>query len=492
MTPRLALTASLLAGLLAAGPAAAYSLWNDVRASAPLPDGAVSLRTESAQGPGLVHTVLFAQDGVQEAPLTSLLDGPSTLAATVPGPAAGRRYYGFRVVQPGALDVLPVRLADGAPPVRADLTRLAEDPAGDETTGRPHLDLVDCRIARDGTRLYAALTNVGGGFPVSSGLTFFSYLVGISNPADAAPDTVLALIHTVTAAGIIEPGLYQVNGTGVSDLVKIGEIVVTSQPAENTLLLSCALADLEANAFFRSWYDPADPRIGVAGFTQRISLLSGVLETDHTPGGNWHLREVALEPGPGQLPQLADLTLPAPGSGGAVSVVYSDADGHCPVVAEVVFDGGPAYPLRPQTLDYGAPVEYRSAPGLPPAETGAWSEAIARFSDNGTDLVELPLTNVGVADAGPAGLRLRASPNPLTTSTRFRFGLSRAQAVQLLIHDAAGRRVATLLDADLPAGSHSRTWDGRDDAGRPQPAGVYWARLRGTDRDERSRLVLLR
>jgi Asp-tRNA(Asn)/Glu-tRNA(Gln) amidotransferase A subunit family amidase len=173
-------------------------------------------------------------------------------------------------------------------------------------------------------------------------------------------------------------------------------------------------------------------------------------------------------------------------------VVYSDADGHCPVVAEVVFDGGAAYPLRPQPLDYGVPVEYRSAPGLPPAETGTWNQAVARFSDNGTDVVELALTKVDVADAGPAGLRLRASPNPFTASTRFRFGLPRAQRVQLLIYDAAGRRVATLVDADLPAGSHSLTWDGRDTAGRRQPAGAYWARLRGAGRDEQSRLILLR
>ena len=492
MPVRRALTLTLLAGLLAASPAEAFTYWNDIRASALLPGDSVTIRTESARGPGLVNTILFAQNGVQEAPLSAVLDGPSTLAATVPGPVTGRRYYGFRLVQPGALDVLPVRLAGGAPPARADLTRLAEDPAGDEISGRAHLDLVDCRIGRDGTRLYAALTNVGGGFPVSSGLTFFSYLLGIRNPADSEPDTVLALIHTVTAAGIIAPGLYQVNGSGVSDLVKIGEITATQIPGENTLVLSCALADLEANAFFRSWYDPADPRLDVAGFSQRISLLSGVLETDRTPGGIWHLREVALEPGSDQLPQLADLTLPAPGAGGAVSVVYSDADGHCPVVAELVFDGSEVYPLRPQTLDYGLPVVYRSDPGLPPVEAGGWTQVVARFSDNLSDVVELTRASVSVADTRPPGAHLRASPNPFTDHTRFTFELHRAQPVQLLIYDVAGRHVATLIDGTLPAGRHAHAWDGRDTAGRPQPAGVYCCRLRSAEQDLLRRLILLR
>ena len=84
------------------------------------------------------------------------------------------------------------------------------------------------------------------------------------------------MIHTITAAGIIEPGLYQINGTGVDDLVKIGEITATELPGQNTLLLSCELADLEANPVFQSWYDPADPRLDVAGFTQRITVLGGV------------------------------------------------------------------------------------------------------------------------------------------------------------------------------------------------------------------------
>ena len=93
-----------------------------------------------------------------------------------------------------------------------------------------NLDLTECRIGRDGTRLYAALTNAGGGFPVNSGLTFFSYLLGINNPADSDPDTVFAMIHTITAAGIIAPGLYQINGTGIDDLVRIGDITATVLP----------------------------------------------------------------------------------------------------------------------------------------------------------------------------------------------------------------------------------------------------------------------
>lgn len=292
----------MIAVMAGAGAAHAFTWWNELRASALLPDQTVTIRVENPPVAGATHSILYAQGGVQEAPLAAVADGPGTFEARVPGPVSGQRGYGFRLARPGALDVLPVPLAGGATPVLSDLTRLATDAIGDETSGRAHLDLTDCRIASNGTRLYAALSNVSGGFPVSSGLTFFSYLLGIKDPAVADPDTLFAMIHTVSAAGIIAPGLYQINGTGISDLVKIGEITATVLTGQNTLLLSCALADLEANPVFRRWYDPADPRVDAAAFSQRITLLGGAQETDRTPGGVWHLRRIWLDAGPNNLP----------------------------------------------------------------------------------------------------------------------------------------------------------------------------------------------
>jgi hypothetical protein len=100
-------------------------------------------------------------------------DGPSTVTATVPGPTTELARYGFRLVQNGELDLMPVRIADGVSPVPSDLTRLASDPAGDGLYGYQNLDIVDCHVSFSGTRLYGAITNAGGGFPVSRLLSFF-------------------------------------------------------------------------------------------------------------------------------------------------------------------------------------------------------------------------------------------------------------------------------------------------------------------------------
>ena len=115
MLRQLVLVLTLCGGSTVASPAAAFTHWNDVRASALLPGGTVTIRTENARGPGLVNTILFAQNGVQEAPLSLVADGPSTLEATVPGPVTSRRYYGFRLIQPGALDLLPVGWPTASP-----------------------------------------------------------------------------------------------------------------------------------------------------------------------------------------------------------------------------------------------------------------------------------------------------------------------------------------------------------------------------------------
>jgi len=482
---------TLLNCCLFAGSATAFTFWNDFRASALLPDQTVTVRVENPQVPGVINNILFEQDGVQEISLNPVADGPSTLEAAVPGPVTDSRYFGFRYVRGDSLDLMPVKLPDGAAPTPDDLTQLSTDPVGDEIYGRIHLDLTECRISHDGSTLYASLTNAAGGFPVNSGLTFFSYFLGIKDPAVADPDTVFAMIHTVTAAGIIEPGLYRVFGTGVSDLLKIGEITATEIPGENRLLLSCQLADLVADEAFQSWYDPADPRLDVAGFTQRISLIGGVGEADRTPGGIWHLREVALDPGVNQTPVLTDLLLPEPVAGGFVSVVYNDADANCPVLAELVFDGTETFALRPQSLDYGGPVSYRSETDLPPLLSGDWSEVAARFSDNASDVVELVEESISAVIDRPA-LRVLASPNPFSGQTSLFFELPRSKTVKLDIYDLRGRRVTTLVDNVLEAGPHVRAWDGRDSSGRLLPDGVYFYHLRSGEMNVVKRVTLLR
>jgi hypothetical protein len=68
-------------------------------------------------------------------------------------------------------------------------------------------------------------------------------------------------------------------------------------------------------------------------------------------------------------------------------------------------------------------------------------------------------------------------PNPFMRSTAISFDMPHPEHVRLEVFDVSGRRVRTLLDGWQPAGRGSATWDGMDDRGRLQPAGVYHCRM---------------
>jgi len=84
------------------------------------------------------------------------------------------------------------------------------------------------------------------------------------------------------------------------------------------------------------------------------------------------------------------------------------------------------------------------------------------------------------------------APNPFNPATEIHFELSRPGATQLRVYDLSGRLVTTLLDRQMPAGSHSARWTGRDSAGRVVSSGVYLYRIESGDFVQTRRMVLLK
>jgi hypothetical protein len=98
---------------------------------------------------------------------------------------------------------------------------------------------------------------------------------------------------------------------------------------------------------------------------------------------------------------------------------------------------------------------------------------------------------VGVQPQGPStGMALSApSPNPSSSATRLEFELAQSSNADLTIFDAAGRRIATLLSGEQPAGRRTVTWNGQDEGGQTVAAGIYFARL-STPRGATSRRLV--
>ncbi len=78
----------------------------------------------------------------------------------------------------------------------------------------------------------------------------------------------------------------------------------------------------------------------------------------------------------------------------------------------------------------------------------------------------------------PARLVLgEAFPNPFNPKTTVRFDLPQSGRVELAVFDLGGRKVATLVNDQLPAGRHAVSWLGQDDSGRRVASGTYVYRL---------------
>jgi hypothetical protein len=159
------------------------------------------------------------------------------------------------------------------------------------------------------------------------------------------------------------------------------------------------------------------------------------------------------------------------------------------------------------TLRFGLPAE------VPPEDAGAvalyrslgsgWVRVEAGLDVAARALVAMPsgdgvyrLVLTGdraTSPALPRALSLHPSaPNPAPGYALIAFDLPARAHATLRVYDAAGRRVATLVEETLPAGRHAFHWAGADAAGRRLPSGVYFTELRSGNATETQKLVLVR
>jgi hypothetical protein len=96
-------------------------------------------------------------------------------------------------------------------------------------------------------------------------------------------------------------------------------------------------------------------------------------------------------------------------------------------------------------------------------------------------------------DAVPTAYQAYQSyPNPFNPLCTIRYDIPRGRRVSLRVIDVRGTVVRMLVDAWREPGVYGETWDGRDDAGKQLPSGVYFYRLEARDFVATRKMVLLR
>jgi hypothetical protein len=147
--------------------------------------------------------------------------------------------------------------------------------------------------------------------------------------------------------------------------------------------------------------------------------------------------------------------------------------------------------LQYQALTYGTRqgtfAGIATAPG--PGGTG-WDDSLEVTPSYGASALLLSLADRTGADDLVRPFRVYQNfPNPFRSSTVIQFDLPERTAITLRVYDVQGRLVRTLEDDAFDAGRHQVTWDGKDEAGRGAPAGIYFYRLR-TDREASVRRIV--
>lgn len=83
-------------------------------------------------------------------------------------------------------------------------------------------------------------------------------------------------------------------------------------------------------------------------------------------------------------------------------------------------------------------------------------------------------------------------PNPFNPQTRIAYSLPKAGRVSLEIYNTLGQQVRTLVQAHQPVGSHSVSWDGKNDLGALVPSGIYFYRLQAGGQTMMRKMTLLK
>ncbi|MDZ7262722.1 MAG: T9SS type A sorting domain-containing protein, partial [candidate division KSB1 bacterium] len=93
----------------------------------------------------------------------------------------------------------------------------------------------------------------------------------------------------------------------------------------------------------------------------------------------------------------------------------------------------------------------------------------------------------------PASLALWQNyPNPFNPETSINFSLNKAQWVTISIFNAAGQKITTLHQGQLPEGSHQVIWDGKNSKGENVSSGIYFYNLKSKDASITKKMLLIR
>jgi hypothetical protein len=117
-----------------------------------------------------------------------------------------------------------------------------------------------------------------------------------------------------------------------------------------------------------------------------------------------------------------------------------------------------------------------------------WGDYVYVADNSSLVILRQAFTATGPNLRAPARFSLSANyPNPFNASTVIPFSLPQAGDVRIEVYDLLGRRIETLIQANLPAGYHQVTWHASD-----RSSGIYFYMIEAGKSREIRRMLLLK
>lgn len=401
--------------------------------------------------------------GVVETELLPWVDGWKQ------GSLAEPAYLGFKTGILGLLNPI-YNLSE---PAFAAYTPYQTDPQGDQAIEDVNLDLLESRVSFDDERIYFAIRNATGLYPVNSGLNFNAYMSILANPLVDFENTPVAygLIYTVNLGMLLSPGLYKITGTSLEGLQRLGDIEY--QVLGEWLFLSCALDDLYSDADVGDWLLPDYPLFASATATAQLSMNTGIQEGDYTIPGFLLLKAQYVSGENNFSPVISDISYDLNLEAmelNSLQLNYSDGDSNVPHQAYLSIDGTQQHQLdlqNPDYVDFGVSALYGiSNLSLP----GDWESISIVFSD-GEEYVEENIANPSSNedDIQSPALSVRIFPNPATSALKISSSLPAASGAA--IYNLRGQK---LKDLRFQSGKSEQILDLSQ-----LPAGLYFLKVQG-------------
>ena len=276
---------------------------------------------------------------------------------------------------------------DNFPPNLSELAFIDNDPTGDNVGGTgTNMDITEEYFGFSNNRIFGVMKNNGGGYPTNDGFPYddyFIYAIGFNNPASAYSNSIYYALVYCDIPFYNDYGLYRIID---DDFTDIGDI--SYDVNGDYLKMAGNFSDLISDPYFGPWNNDGNDILQLQSYTILAEDYgANIIYADETDYSIQLIDNYEIPSFSNIHPDILDHNYTQNGYSTTFTTIYSDANSHFPIVAELDLTDPRTgmreiYQLEPTSLDYSVPIVFTTN-----VNCHTWANGLFRFSDNGYQYV---------------------------------------------------------------------------------------------------------